>query len=159
MLTHTHTHTHTPLPKFLTYIYIYTYTHARARARIAAMDRIDLELRSTLLSSPTAVYCKEKTKFYESPEDVADLCRQIESHTVTTLDTLEFSGCSFSLEACQALAVSIGKNRTLKHALFDDMFTRRMDESIHPSLSLFSEALLNVGSSLTWLDFSDNAVK
>jgi len=61
-------------------------------------------------------------------------------------------GCSFDLEPCRAIAAAVAKKKGLRAALFDDMFTRRLDEYLHPALSLLAEALMQVGDTLTWLD-------
>lgn len=52
----------------------------------------------------------------------------------------------------------MAKKKGLSAALFDDMFTRRLDEYLHPALSLLANALMQVGDRLTWVDFGDNAV-
>ena len=65
-------------------------------------------------------------------------------------ETVDLGGNTFSLEACEVLAKALEPMTFLKHLKFDDMFTRRKVDSIHPSLRLFSSAV--VAHNLVYLD-------
>ena len=69
------------------------------------------------------------------------------------------TGCSFDLDAVRPLAEALAKKKGLTAALCDDMFTRRMDEFLHPALSLLATALTQVGKNLTWVDFRWGSAK
>ena len=52
----------------------------------------------------------------------------------------------------QAIAEAIGLHDTVEVALLDDMFTRRKQAEIHPSLAVFATALSHMHN-LVVLDF------
>lgn len=69
---------------------------------------------------------------------------------------VDLGGNTFSLEACEAISQALAQMPALTTLKFDDMFTRRKVDSIHPSLRLFSFAV--VQHPLVYLDLSDNAL-
>merc|ERR1712216_261451 len=70
--------------------------------------------------------------------------------------TIELTGNTFDLQSCQKIASALEYCSNLKHFLCDDVFTARLQNSIHPSLNHMANALVN--TELTVLDWSDNAV-
>ncbi len=77
----------------------------------------------------------------------------VESTSVTHVD---FSGNTFGVPACQALAAVLSSKKTLESADLHDIFTSRLLEEIPPALSSLLTALLECPT-LHTIDLSDNA--
>eukprot|EP00037_Helgoeca_nana_P018113 m.172984 g.172984 ORF g.172984 m.172984 type:complete len:731 (+) comp24302_c0_seq1:3784-5976(+) len=91
------------------------------------------------------------------PEDhPVDVIAQAIAEQAPTLRTVELSGNTFDLDACKEIAKALQRCKNLELFLCDDAFTSRLKTMIHPALGLLAEGL--IGSRLTVLDLSDNAV-
>eukprot|EP00051_Salpingoeca_urceolata_P002876 m.53444 g.53444 ORF g.53444 m.53444 type:complete len:560 (-) comp12383_c0_seq2:289-1968(-) len=104
---------------------------------------------------PTVSFFMKQLKV-DDAEAAAPLLAQIEA--CAGLQTIETTGNTYGLPACEALATCLrSKAPTLRHALLDDMFTRRKIPEIHPSLTALQNTLA-LAPFLTYLDLSDNAL-
>jgi Ran GTPase-activating protein 1 len=74
----------------------------------------------------------------------------------TAVKHVDFSGNTFGVPACQALAVVLSSKKTLESADLHDIFTSRLLEEIPPALSSLLTALLDCPK-LHTIDLSDNA--
>jgi Ran GTPase-activating protein 1 len=94
----------------------------------------------------------EKQKKYNTFEDCAELVKELKSDQ--KYEVLEFSGATFSLEACKLIAENL-QSHPIKIANFNDMFTGKKSDEIPHAVKHLMDALRN--KEVSSLDWSDNA--
>lgn len=118
------------------------------------MERTDLVLRSTLVSSKQGTVSLSKENKGKRWEKVAEAESVLASiRNTTPLETIELNANSYSEEVCAAIADELAKKKecALKNVFFDDMFTRRQQPEVHASIERFTHMLL-LQRNLTWFD-------
>ena len=88
-------------------------------------------------------------------EDAQAVINRIEA--CEDLETLEFTGNTFGVEAAESIAQVLEDKKSLKNCLWSDMFTGRLRDEIPPILSCLSNAVIKANTHLVVLDLSDNA--
>ena len=88
-------------------------------------------------------------------EDAQPIINRIEA--CVDIDTLEFAGNTFGVEAAEAIAQVLEEKKSLKNCLWSDMFTGRLRDEIPLILTCFSNAIIKANMHLVVLDLSDNA--
>ena len=88
-------------------------------------------------------------------EDAQSIINRIEE--CVDIETLEFTGNTFGVEAAEAIANVLEEKKSLKNCLWSDMFTGRLRNEIPLILSCLCNAVIKANTHLVVLDLSDNA--
>ena len=110
----------------------------------------------TAVLSEAGVVVQAASGFLDAAEEVSPLIALLDTKAECTFG-LTLSGSSYGAGACAALGVALQRCGELRYALFDDIFTRRQDAELQPSLALLLGGL-QASSRLTFLDLSNNAL-
>ena len=121
----------------------------------ATVDALSNLLEQTTVKKENKISIKGQSRKFDTKEDAKDLLDKIKA--CTDLQTLELTGNTFGVEACEAIAEALSKRPEFEKCLWADMFTGRLRAEIPKSLTAFGKAMMQANCHIVELDLSDNA--